>query len=97
MPVNTRLSARRNLASCAPAALHQGTAMSSDAFIPNRERAAAANADIPVIDISPFFAGGKRTIVDEIARACGEGGFFGSVGPGLHEDAIAAIKRQGGA
>ncbi|TMJ34564.1 MAG: isopenicillin N synthase family oxygenase [Alphaproteobacteria bacterium] len=69
--------------------------MSSDAFIPNRERAAAANADIPVIDISPFFAGGKRTIVDEIARACEEVGFFGIVGHGVHEDTIAAIYREG--
>src|SRR5205823_4143993 len=69
------------------------TAMLSDAFVPNRERAAAANADIPIIDISPFFAGGKRTIVDAIARACEEVGFFGIVGHGVHEDTIAAIYR----
>src|SRR6266851_1314833 len=71
--------------------------MSSDAFVPDRERAAAADAEIPVIDI-PAFAGGdgdKRTVVDAIARACEEVGFFGIVGHGVEEATIAAIYREG--
>jgi isopenicillin N synthase-like dioxygenase len=71
--------------------------MSSDAFVPDRERAAAADAQIPIIDISAFSGagGGKRTVVDAIARACEQVGFFGIVGHGVDETTIAAIYREG--
>jgi isopenicillin N synthase-like dioxygenase len=71
--------------------------MSSDEFVPDRERAAAADAEIPVIDISPFAAGrgGKGAVVCAIARACEEVGFFGIVGHGVDAAAIAAVYREG--
>jgi isopenicillin N synthase-like dioxygenase len=71
--------------------------MSSDEFVPDRERAAAADAEIPVIDISPFAAGrgGKGAVVCAIARACEDVGFFGIVGHGVDAAAIAAVYREG--
>jgi isopenicillin N synthase-like dioxygenase len=71
--------------------------MSSDDFVPDRERAAAANAEIPIIDIAPFDAGGgnKRAVVAAISRACEEVGFFGIVGHAVDDAAIAAIYREG--
>jgi isopenicillin N synthase-like dioxygenase len=84
------------VAICAQGA-NEEAVMSSDEFVPDRERAAAAGAEIPVIDISPFTAarGGKRTVVGAIARACEEVGFFGIVGHGVDDAAIAAIYREG--
>ena len=71
--------------------------MSSDDFIPDRERAAAADAQIPIIDISPFAAGGagKRGVVNAIAQACEQVGFFGIVGHGFDDAKIEAIYREG--
>jgi len=71
--------------------------MSSDAFVPDRERAAAADAQIPVIDVSPFSGSGdeKRAVVNAIASACEEVGFFGIVGHGVPKQGIAAIYREG--
>jgi isopenicillin N synthase-like dioxygenase len=71
--------------------------MSSDEFVPDRERAAAAGAEIPVIDISPFAGGGKGkgAVVGAIARACEEVGFFGIVGHGVDAARLAAIYREG--
>ena len=71
--------------------------MSGDEFVPDRERAAAADAKIPVIDISPFAAerGGKVDVVGAIARACEQVGFFGIVGHGVDDATIAGIYREG--
>ncbi len=71
--------------------------MSSDGFVPDRERAAAADAEIPVIDLSPSAssAAQKRTVVKAIARACEDVGFFGIVGHGVDAEAIAAVYREG--
>jgi len=72
--------------------------MSTDDFVPDRERAAAADADIPVIDLAPFAGGDaaeRRGVVLAVARACEEVGFFGIVGHGVDEAAIAAIQREG--
>ena len=49
----------------------------------------------PSLTSRPSPRGGKRTIVDAIARACEEVGFFGIVGHGVHEDTIAAVYREG--
>jgi isopenicillin N synthase-like dioxygenase len=71
--------------------------MSSDDFVPDRERAAAADAEIPIIDISPFAVapGGKRAVVAAIARACEQVGFFGIVGHGVDDAILEAIYREG--
>jgi isopenicillin N synthase-like dioxygenase len=71
--------------------------MSSDEFIPDRERAAAADAEIPIIDVSAFTRGpaGKRAVVNAIARACEQVGFFGIVGHGVDRGKIDAIYREG--
>jgi isopenicillin N synthase-like dioxygenase len=93
MPVNTGLFGFRKSRRRAD----EEADMSSDAFVPDRERAAAADAQIPIIDVSPFSApaGDKRPVVAAIARACEEVGFFGIVGHGVHEQNIAAIYREG--
>jgi isopenicillin N synthase-like dioxygenase len=93
MPVNTGLFGFRKSRRRAD----EEAAMSSDAFVPDRERAAAADAQIPIIDVSPFSApgGDKRPVVAAIARACEEVGFFGIVGHGVHEQNIAAIYDEG--
>jgi isopenicillin N synthase-like dioxygenase len=71
--------------------------MSSDDFVPDRERAAAAGAEIPVIDIAPFASArsGTSAVVGEIARACEEVGFFGIVGHGVDDATLAAVYREG--
>lgn len=71
--------------------------MSGDEFVPKRERAASADAEIPIIDISSFAAegGGKLNVVGAIARACEEVGFFGVVGHGVDDATIAAIYQEG--
>jgi isopenicillin N synthase-like dioxygenase len=71
--------------------------MSSDDFVPERERAAAADARIPIIDISPFGVdrNGRRAVVKAVADACEQVGFFGIVGHGLDDAKIAAIYREG--
>jgi isopenicillin N synthase-like dioxygenase len=71
--------------------------MSSADFVPDRERAAVADADVPVIDIAPFSGGGagRRAVVDAIARACEDVGFFGIVGHAVDDALIAAIYREG--
>jgi isopenicillin N synthase-like dioxygenase len=72
------------------------SSMPSDDFIPDRERAAAADAEIPIIDISPFAtAGEKSAVVGAIARACEEVGFFCIVGHGVHAAVLAGIYREG--
>jgi isopenicillin N synthase-like dioxygenase len=70
---------------------------SSDDFVPDRERAAAAGAEIPIIDIAPFATarGGRSAVVGAIARACEEVGFFGIVGHGVDDAALAAVYREG--
>ena len=71
--------------------------MSSDEFVPDRERAAASDANVPVIDIAPFSAGGsgRRRVVEAIARACEDVGFFGIVGHGVDDALIDGIYREG--
>ena len=71
--------------------------MSSDEFVPDRERAAASDANVPVIDIAPFSAGGsgKHRVVEAIARACEDVGFFGIVGHGVDDALIGGIYREG--
>ena len=71
--------------------------MSSDEFVPDRERAAASDANVPVIDVAPFSAGGsgKHRVVEAIARACEDVGFFGIVGHGVDDALIGGIYREG--
>jgi isopenicillin N synthase-like dioxygenase len=48
-------------------------------FIPDRERAADADATVPVIDIAGFSGGDeatRRRIVQEVTDACERVGFF---------------------
>jgi isopenicillin N synthase-like dioxygenase len=55
-------------------------------FIPDRERAADADATVPVIDISPFSSSDeamRRTTVRQVKNACERVGFFVITGHGV--------------
>jgi isopenicillin N synthase-like dioxygenase len=55
-------------------------------FIPDRERAADADATVPVIDISPFSSSEevmRRTVVRQVKEACERVGFFVIIGHGV--------------
>ncbi len=72
--------------------------MTSDDFVPDRERVASADAEIPIIDLAPFAAddpAGQRAVIRAVSRACEEVGFFGITGHGVEDEAIAAIYREG--
>ncbi|MGE0737340.1 MAG: isopenicillin N synthase family dioxygenase [Alphaproteobacteria bacterium] len=72
--------------------------MSNDDFVPNRERAASATAEIPIIDLALFSNGDaaqRRSVVRAVARACEEVGFFGIVGHGVDDATISTIYGEG--
>jgi isopenicillin N synthase-like dioxygenase len=55
-------------------------------FIPDRERAADADATVPAIDISPFSSSDeamRRTVVQQVKDACERVGFFVLTGHGV--------------
>jgi isopenicillin N synthase-like dioxygenase len=67
-------------------------------FLPERDRQAAAGASVPVIDISPVLSGRDpaeaRAVVDAVATACEEVGFFVVVGHDVSEAAIQSVVKE---
>src|ERR1700722_13167032 len=70
----------------------------SQDFVPERDRAAAPDATVPVIDIAPFFrdpvSSGGRDVVAQVAHACETIGFLVITGHGVSEDAISKAKAE---
>jgi isopenicillin N synthase-like dioxygenase len=70
----------------------------SQDFIPERDRAAAADATVPAINVAPFFkdpvSSEGRDVVAQVAHACETIGFFVITGHGVSEDAINKIKAE---
>ena len=69
----------------------------NDDFTPDRERAADADASVPIIDIAAFAngdAGRRRNVVDAVKQACERVGFFVITGHQV-PDAKAAISIVG--
>jgi isopenicillin N synthase-like dioxygenase len=65
-------------------------------FIPDRACVAAEDAQIPVIDISPFLRGhGRRGVIDAVAAACEQVGFFVVTGHGVPDRTVDSIYRHG--
>jgi len=70
----------------------------SQDFVPERDRAAAADATVPVIDIAPFLADPKslaaKSVVAQVALACETIGFLVITGHGVSADAIDVVKKE---
>ncbi len=69
----------------------------ADDFTPERDRSAVEGASIPIIDIAPVFGSDRsqtQGIVDAVAKACEDIGFFMIVGHNVADDAINAVMQQ---
>jgi isopenicillin N synthase-like dioxygenase len=66
-------------------------------FIPDRERAADAEATVPVIDISAFSGtnhAGREQVVERVRQACQSVGFFVITGHGVQADILKSAFTQ---
>ena len=67
-------------------------------FTPDRSRVAAEGAQVPVVDISPFLDGDpvrRRAVIEAIALACEQVGFFVIRGHGVPERTVQSIYKYG--
>jgi isopenicillin N synthase-like dioxygenase len=63
---------------------------------PERDRAAAAGATVPIVDVEPFLSGasGAQAVVDAVAKACEDIGFLVIVGHGVPRETMEGITRE---